>query len=184
MEENTTTKQFEGKSNQGDIYEALDNAIEAAKQGLRTTLVEWTLSKVSGVYGGFVPARDLTVFIEARSYQGSGEGNEQPTVKGETTDQGGGGQVQVPVFLSGLVSKITGVDICMDGATHRLETILETARLKAGNDEVQKFLDEVSGSRQRVSIAGYPVWGPECVYIRVYHAAPLEETAARLGIKF
>ncbi|HLM60405.1 MAG TPA: hypothetical protein VK308_06365 [Pyrinomonadaceae bacterium] len=184
MKENATAQNFEGKSNRGDIYEALENAVDIAKQSLRTDFVEWALITISGGYGGFVGAKDLTVSIEATSSRLSKESDNAGQSKGEVeTTESGGGQVQVPVFLSGLVSKITGVDFCMDGATHRLETIVGMARLKAGNEDVQKFLDEVSGTRQRVAVAGYPVWGPECVYIRVSHAAPAEELIAQIGMK-
>jgi hypothetical protein len=91
-------------------------------------------------------------------------------------------QVEVPVFLSGIVSRPEGVDFCMDGATHRLQTILGAARLKPGNAEVHKFLDQVAGKKLRVAVAGYPVAGPECTYIRVYYAAPSHDALKLLGI--
>jgi hypothetical protein len=97
----------------------------------------------------------------------------------ETVEQ----EIQVPVFLSGIVAKIEGVDICMDGATHRLQTLLGPARLKPSNDEVRAILDRVSGKRLRVTVAGYPVWGPECGYLRTYYAAPSEEASERLGAR-
>jgi len=70
----------------------------------------------------------------------------------------------------------------MDGATHRLQTILGPARLKSGNAEVQKFLDQVAGKKLRVAVAGYPIAGPECTYIRVYYAAPSHDAVKLLGI--
>jgi hypothetical protein len=59
------TQKYSGTSNKGDFTEALDSAIAAAKSGLSTTLVKWTLGQVSGLNGGFVGQNDLTVEIEA-----------------------------------------------------------------------------------------------------------------------
>ena len=178
----TDSRKFDGTSSYGDIYEALDNAIAAAKDELMTDLVEWKMNRLSGVYGGFVCAKDLTITIEAKVPEITEGRQEQPNNADETDKSGG--QVEVPVFLSGLVFKLTGVDFCMDGATHLLETFLGRVRLKAGNDEARKVLDEYSGTGRRVMIAGYRVWGPECEYIRVYHAAPVEDAVKRLGVQF
>lgn len=57
---------FEGTSARGDINEALQNAIGAAKDGLKSEQVEWRLEELSGVNGGFVPQNDITVRIHAR----------------------------------------------------------------------------------------------------------------------
>jgi flavin-binding protein dodecin len=58
---------FTGTSKNGDIQEALANAIGAAKDGLKTDLVRWTLDEISGEDGGFVLVRDITVKINART---------------------------------------------------------------------------------------------------------------------
>lgn len=58
---------FEGTSKNGDIQEALAEAIAAAKAGLRTDLVRWRLEELSGEDGGFVLVRDITVRIHAKS---------------------------------------------------------------------------------------------------------------------
>ena len=57
---------FEGKSTNGNIEEALEAAIAAAKGGLHTDLVVWQLEQVSGENGGFVGVRDVTVSIHAQ----------------------------------------------------------------------------------------------------------------------
>lgn len=92
-------------------------------------------------------------------------------------------EIRVPTFLSGIVTKLEGIGFCMDGATHQLQTINGPARLKTSNPEVQKFLDGVSGKRARVTIAGYPVWGPECGYIDVYYAALTRDAIKALGVE-
>lgn len=71
MNETTNTRLFEGKSSNGDIHEALENAVMSAKEGLTTDFVEWTLSNISGRYGGYIIARDLTITIKAKPYQSS-----------------------------------------------------------------------------------------------------------------
>ncbi len=57
---------FVGTSESGDFGEALAAAIAAAKEGLHSTLVLWTLRDVSGESGGFVAVNRLSVTIEAR----------------------------------------------------------------------------------------------------------------------
>jgi hypothetical protein len=65
-------------------------------------------------------------------------------------------EFRVPVFLTGIVNKLEGIDFCMDGATHGLQTLLGLARLRPSNEEADGFLDHVSGTRLRVTVAGYP----------------------------
>jgi len=91
-------------------------------------------------------------------------------------------EVRVPVFLTGLVTRLDGFDFCMDGATYGLRTHQGPARLKPTNEETQGFLERVANTRLRVTVAGYPSWGAECNYVSVYYAAPSEETVKSLGI--
>jgi hypothetical protein len=56
---------FSGTSDTGDFQVALTLAIDAAKEGLGATLVQWTLLLVYGANGGVVGQNDLTVEIEA-----------------------------------------------------------------------------------------------------------------------
>ncbi|MFL6196576.1 MAG: hypothetical protein ACJ75H_20510 [Thermoanaerobaculia bacterium] len=56
---------YSGTADNGDINAALALAVEAAKEGLGSTIVVWTLLVVSGANGGFVGQNDLTVEIEA-----------------------------------------------------------------------------------------------------------------------
>jgi len=58
---------FEGTSKNGDVQEALAEAIAAAKDGLRTDFVRWRLEELTGEDGGFVLVRDVTVRIHAKS---------------------------------------------------------------------------------------------------------------------
>lgn len=56
---------FEGTSTNGNIQEALDNAIFNAKETLHTDYVVWEMQKISGEDGGFVLVRNLTLTISA-----------------------------------------------------------------------------------------------------------------------
>lgn len=61
METNT----FTGTSKNGDVAEALQNAIQLAKEGLQSSLITWRVDEISGKSGGFVDLNDLTVKIVA-----------------------------------------------------------------------------------------------------------------------
>lgn len=56
---------YTGTSNNQDFNEALRLAVEAAKEGLGSSIVVWILLVVSGANGGFAGQTDLTVEIEA-----------------------------------------------------------------------------------------------------------------------
>ena len=56
---------YTGTADNGDINLALRLAIDAAKEGLGSNFVVWTLLVVSGANGGAVGQNDLTVEIEA-----------------------------------------------------------------------------------------------------------------------
>jgi len=59
-------KRFTGTSKKGNLEEALERAIKAARKGLgNPEQIIWTLLLVSGVNGGIAPQDDLTVEIEA-----------------------------------------------------------------------------------------------------------------------
>jgi flavin-binding protein dodecin len=61
METNT----FTGTSKNGDVAEALQDAIQLAKEGLQSSLIRWRVDEISGKSGGFVDLNDLTVKIVA-----------------------------------------------------------------------------------------------------------------------
>lgn len=56
---------FEGKSTNGNIEEAIEIAVELAKESLQTDFVIWKLLDVQGKYGGAVLQRHLTVRVSA-----------------------------------------------------------------------------------------------------------------------
>lgn len=56
---------YTGTADNGDINLALRLAIDAAKEGLGSTFVVWTLLIVTGANGGAVGQNDLTVEIDA-----------------------------------------------------------------------------------------------------------------------
>ncbi|MEW5058386.1 MAG: hypothetical protein AB1Y25_12280 [Cycloclasticus sp.] len=56
---------FNGTSKNGDITEALNIAIQAAKEGLTSSYVEWNIQDISGKYGGTVLQTEISVSIKA-----------------------------------------------------------------------------------------------------------------------
>lgn len=56
---------FEGKSTNGNIEEAIEIAVELAKESLQTDFIIWKLIDVQGEYGGYLHQTHLTVRISA-----------------------------------------------------------------------------------------------------------------------
>ena len=59
--------EFTGQSSSGDISEALLAAIQAAKEGIPSSMVYWKIAEISGASGGFVEKNDVTVKIHAQA---------------------------------------------------------------------------------------------------------------------
>lgn len=79
--------------------------------------------------------------------------------------------IQLPIGLSGFITKIEGMSYCMDGATHLIHTATDVNRLKGANEAVNNALDAVADGKTQIMILGYPTWGPECRHILVHHVA-------------
>jgi hypothetical protein len=58
---------FAGVSNNGNIQEALDNAIAISKETLHTDMIKWSLESISGEDGGFIQIHKLIVTIKAQA---------------------------------------------------------------------------------------------------------------------
>ena len=58
---------FKGISKNGDLSEALSIAIQSATKELRAEHIRWEMSKISGVYGGFMTENTVEVVISAKS---------------------------------------------------------------------------------------------------------------------
>jgi hypothetical protein len=52
---------FSGTSDKGDISEALQSAIQAAKETLKSSLVTWTMETITGESGDFVEKIAVTI---------------------------------------------------------------------------------------------------------------------------
>lgn len=92
---------------------------------------------------------------------------------------------EVPVFVTGFVTIFEGVDICMDSADYRLHTFIGELRIKAGNEEVNEFLNQSANTHKNVMIAGYHREGTEgkhCNHIDAYYASDLEDAVGKLGV--
>lgn len=68
-------KTFEGTSNDGDLQEALTNAIDTALEstGVADEGVTWKLEEVKGEKGTIVGLNRITVTIQASFSSGSGK---------------------------------------------------------------------------------------------------------------
>lgn len=55
---------FSGLSKNGNLHEAIDAAVAAAKNTLQTDFVQWRLAELTGEYGGFTHQEHLTAVIE------------------------------------------------------------------------------------------------------------------------
>lgn len=56
---------YSGTSEKGNFQEALDLAVKKARAGIPAEQIKWTLTRTSGVNGGFRPQNDVTVEIDA-----------------------------------------------------------------------------------------------------------------------
>jgi hypothetical protein len=171
-------KSFIGVSERGEIDEALNNAIALAKEQLTTDLVSWKLKEISGTDGGFLLVTHLVVKIEA--VVGPGANSVKSASATDTQNL-----AEVPVFLSGRISKFEGVDFCQDGAVYRLNTFVRQYRLKPGkNKEVKEILEIAAKEGRALAIAGYKRFESECQYIEVYYAGSIDEAVKQLGGEF
>lgn len=69
--------------------------------------------------------------------------------------------------IVGFVSPMQGAGICMDGATHLIHAVTGDFRLKPANPEAAQALAAVANGKERVTVTGHRVTGPECIYFAV-----------------
>ncbi|HYW10307.1 MAG TPA: hypothetical protein VE871_00055 [Longimicrobium sp.] len=152
---------FTGTSTTGNLQEALDTAVSEAGQG-----VPWRIASIEGVQG-IVNSVTVRIFAVAQPAAGKdkdgGGGEEEPTF-------------EVPSFRTGRVVDISGEPgICMDGA--EFELVIRTddgearLRLKPTVAEAGRYLRQVAGSAQEVTVSGY-IRRVECERMDVYDASP------------
>ena len=60
-------ERFTGISKNGDLQEAIRDAVRSAKDGLKTSYVIWELESLRGEYGGIVDVEILEVVLLARA---------------------------------------------------------------------------------------------------------------------
>ena len=90
------------------------------------------------------------------------------------------GDVQIEITLTGIIEK-PGMSFCMDGAKYQIRHTVTgvngskstaVTRIFTSTPEAEAFLKRVVGSKQRVTVTGYPHQGVECPYLAVYYAGP------------
>lgn len=85
-----------------------------------------------------------------------------------------------PTCLSGVVTALSGVGYCMDGATHQVHTIGPApVRLRGMTEEVKIALDRATAANQKVSVCGLWLNGPECNILYVFTVS--EVPGGKLG---
>lgn len=84
-------------------------------------------------------------------------------------------EIQVPTAISGVVTKLPDTSLCMDGATHLMHSPTDLTRLKGHFADATAALDRVSDGKTKVTVMGYPVWGPECMHLSVYDVSEMQE---------
>lgn len=90
------------------------------------------------------------------------------------------GEIQVPVFINGIVTDLPAIDFCMDGATHQIHSFNGATRLKGNSPEVTEQLEKAAGTKLIVTVAGYPAWGPECFHVRVYYVSSITDVMTKM----
>jgi hypothetical protein len=58
---------FVGRSSRGNLADALDAAVQAARRGLNSEFFTWKLDNISGSVGGFAGVHDIVVAIVGNS---------------------------------------------------------------------------------------------------------------------
>lgn len=150
---------FSGTSINGNLQEALDQAVQKAGQG-----VPWRLASIEGVQG---IVNSVTVQIFAVTQSG-----------GRKPADGGGEEpvFEVPTSRTGQVVDIRDQpSICMDGAEWELVSRTpdgeQRLRLKSDNPDARRVLDDAAGTAQEITVSGY-IRRVECERMDVYDAQP------------
>jgi hypothetical protein len=150
---------FSGTSINGNLQEALDQAVQQAGQG-----VPWRLASIEGVQG---IVNSVTVQIFAVTQSG-----------GRKPADGGGEEpvFEVPTSRTGLVVDIRDQpSFCMDGAEWELVSRTpdgeQRLRLKSDNPDARRVLDDAMGTEQEITVSGY-IRRVECERMDVYDAQP------------
>jgi len=89
-------------------------------------------------------------------------------------------EIQVPTAISGVITKLPDISFCMDGATHMIHSATGNTRLMGSNRTAIKQLSDNADGKTKVTVMGYPVWGPECMHLSVYSVDPMAEWVGRI----
>ncbi len=155
---------FTGTSTNGNLQEALDNAIAQLGHG-----GPWRLASIDGVQG-IVPEVNVHIFAVAgaATADAGGRPGEEP---GEAHETRQGTVEEIP---EGTLS------FCQDGAEYELVTTTpegeQRLRLRAANGRAGSVLKRFAGTGEEVSVTG-PVSHVECTVMDVVEAHPVRAAA-------
>ena len=63
---------------------------------------------------------------------------------------------------------------------HIINNSISSFRLVGRNDQVRNVLNSIADGNTKVMVIGYPVRGPECIHLSVYHIAEVSDVNARM----
>lgn len=89
-------------------------------------------------------------------------------------------EIQIPTAISGVITKLPEIGFCMDGATHIIHSVTGSTRLAGSNRTAIKQLGDNADGKTKVTVMGYPVWGPECMHLSVYSVEPMSDWIGRI----
>lgn len=89
--------------------------------------------------------------------------------------------VEVPLGLTGYLSKAEPIGFCMDGVTHLIHTLTGATRLKPRNKQADEQLKAYEDGKTPVTVMGITGWGPECMHLSVYSVEPATTYVTQAG---
>lgn len=72
-----------------------------------------------------------------------------------------------PTVISGVITKLEGVDFCMDGVTHILHSVIGITRIAGANRTTIKQIGDFADGKTKVMVTGHYIQGAECIHLSV-----------------
>ena len=89
--------------------------------------------------------------------------------------------VEVPLGVTGYLSKAEQVGFCMDEVTHLIHSLTGAKRLKPRNQHAEERLKEYEDGKTLVTAMGITGWGAECMHLSVYSVEPASTYVTQAG---
>jgi hypothetical protein len=89
--------------------------------------------------------------------------------------------VEVPLGLTGYLTKAGQVGFCMDDVTHLIHTLTGATRIRPRNEQAEARLKEYEDGKTLVTVMGITGWGAECMRLSVYSVEPASTYLTQAG---